>query len=119
MNNLSLGRAGESAAVKFLKACGYKILEQNYHKSYGEIDIVAMDGETLCFIEVKTRENLDYGHPFEAVTPSKQRNIRKMAKTYLMEKEIENIFVRFDVVGILSDPARVITIDLLKDAFQF
>lgn len=117
MNNPLFGREGESEAAKFLTTNGYRIIERNYEKKFGEIDLVAMDGDTLCFIEVKTRDGLEYGHPFEALTISKQRNIRKLAKVYLMEKEIEDTFIRFDVVGILWNDQAVPQIELLKNAF--
>lgn len=117
MNHVSFGRDGEKRAVCFLNAQGYRIIEQNYRQSFGEIDIIAKDGKTLCFIEVKTRETDDYGHPFEAVTRPKQKVIRKVAQMYLIEHDIVDEFVRFDVVGVHFDENGEESIELLKDAF--
>jgi putative endonuclease len=117
MNNAHLGREGEERAADFLMGMGYEIIERNYRKSFGEIDIVARDGETLCFIEVKTRIRDDYGHPFAAVTPSKQRTIRKLASLYLAEQGIRDQFIRFDVVGVSYPDGVEPSLELLKDAF--
>lgn len=117
MNNVNFGREGEELATVFLKAHGYCIVQRNYSLNFGEIDIVARDGDTLCFIEVKTRETDDYGHPFEAVTKSKQSTIRKVAQMYLLENDITEEYVRFDVVGIQFEEGNDPMIELLKDAF--
>ncbi len=117
MSNAYLGRFGEAYAVEFLMQEGYAILETNYRQSFGEIDIVARDGATLCFIEVKTRMTADYGHPFEAVTRAKQRVIRKLAAAYVLEHGIVDQLIRFDVVGIFSPEGSPVEIELLKDAF--
>ena len=67
-----LGKRGEVVACKYLQSNGYRILEKNYKTHIGEIDVIAEDGETLCFIEVKTRSGDGYGLPSEAVTLKKQ-----------------------------------------------
>ena len=118
MNNVHSGREGENLAEEFLTVRGYEIIQRNYRLSFGEIDIIARDGNTVCFIEVKSRETDQYGHPYEAVTPSKQRTIRRAAQVYLMEHEDMNkYFIRFDVIGITYDEEGRPVIDLLKDAF--
>jgi len=118
MDHVDIGREGEDLAEAFLLRQGYHIIERNYRLNFGEIDAIARDGETLCFIEVKTRETDCYGHPFEAVTPAKQRTIRKAAQVYLMEHpEESSVFIRFDVVGIRTDEQGAALIELLQDAF--
>jgi putative endonuclease len=100
MNRRSKGTEGEHLAAQFLEAQGYSILERNYRFERGEIDLVAMDGEELVFIEVKTRHSQRYGEPEESVTPSKEAQLKKVAEGYLYERNIENQSCRFDVVTI-------------------
>ncbi len=97
----SFGSKGEDLACAYLKKNGYAIVERNYRYGHGEIDIVAKDGATLVFIEVKARTNLEFGRPEFAVTKSKQMQIRKIAEAYLYEKEIKDTECRMDVVAIL------------------
>jgi putative endonuclease len=97
----TIGKVGEDLAEEFLVNKGYEIIQRNYRYGHGEIDIIASDRETLVFIEVKTRNNLEFGQPELAVTKSKQRQIRKIAESYLFEKEIKDTDCRIDVIGIL------------------
>ena len=101
MNKKELGKYGEDIACKFLIKLGYKIIERNYRFGKGEIDIIADDNGTLVFVEVKTRENLNFGPPELAVTKAKQNQIRKIASAYLYEKGINDTLCRMDVVAIL------------------
>lgn len=110
------GDEGEELAVQHLKGLGMKILERNYHYGRGEIDIVAMDGETLVFCEVKSRKSDRYGDPEYAVTPKKQQQIRHIAKAYLYEREIKEHLCRFDVVAIRLY-TRTPEINYIKNAF--
>jgi putative endonuclease len=105
LNKIELGKKGEEIAVNFLKDEGFEIIEQNYRYGKGEIDIIAKDPSDnyLAFVEVKTRQNLDYGEPEYAITKNKQRQIRKMAELYLYDKEIEELDCRFDVIAILLE----------------
>ena len=113
---MRLGQKGERIAVRFLKKKGYKIIEQNYKTRIGEIDIIANDGGTLVFIEVKTRESIAYGQPFEAVNYFKKRKITNTAMLYLKKlKEIPSC--RFDVVSIYYDNGKP-ECELIKDAFE-
>ncbi len=84
----------------FLREKGLEILEENYRTRWGEIDIIARDGSTLVFVEVKTRSQRLFGSPLQAVTPDKQRRLRRMAAMYLAKKNLSEIPARFDVVGI-------------------
>jgi putative endonuclease len=98
----ALGAEGERLAAEYLAGKGYRILSRNYRFLRNEIDIVAADGRTLCFIEVKTRANLDKGHPAEAVTRHKQREIIRAASGYLAALQGPAPDCRFDVVTIIA-----------------
>ena len=97
-----LGIEGEEVAVRFLKKKGYKIVSRNFKSSVGEMDIIAEDGDTLVFVEVKTRTDDSFGHPFEAVTNKKQEKLRKVALSYLKHSRRE-VASRFDVLSIETD----------------
>ena len=103
LNKKELGEKGEKLAVDYLIEKGYEIIERNYRYGHGEIDIIARDPEDgyTAFVEVKTRQNLDFGEPEYAITKSKQRQIKKIAELYLYDKEIEELDCRFDVVAIV------------------
>ena len=98
---LSLGRMGEDVAADILKVAGYRIIERNYRCRGGEVDIVALDGKTVVFVEVKTRSSEEYGPPQLAVDGRKQRQLTRAAMTYLKEKRLLIWSARFDVVGIV------------------
>jgi putative endonuclease len=112
------GVVGEEIAVHHLRLLGMKILETNYRfgKS-GEIDIVAMDGGTLVFCEVKLRDTDAYGPPQAAITPDKQRKVRRLARAYLFQHNIAQQSCRFDVVCIRKAGPNL-EVDYVKDAFQ-
>lgn len=113
---MKLGEMGEGLAVTFLKKKGYKLITQNFKTRIGEIDIIARDGDTLVFVEVKTRESIAYGKPFEAVDYFKKRKIANVALLYLKKlKEIPPC--RFDVVSIFFDQGRP-ECELIRDAFE-
>lgn len=113
---MSLGQAGEKLAVKFLRKKGYKIREQNYKTKIGEIDIIAEDSGALVFVEVKTRESLEYGHPFEAVNARKRRKIAGVATLYLKKFDVLPP-CRFDIVSICINDGRA-ECELIRDAFE-
>ena len=116
-DRLDLGRSGERAAARYLGKRRYEILDRGVRLLRGEIDIVARDGPTIVFIEVKTRRGEGYGPPGEAVTAAKRRQIRRIAQLYLMKKGLTSNFCRFDVISILVDDEERIRIEHLKDAF--
>lgn len=104
MQNKQLGQNGEDIAEKFLIKQGYKILERNRHFSrYCEIDIIAQDKGTLVFVEVKARKTEICGHPLEAITKTKYKNIRTGLSLYLQENPNYKKY-RIDVVSILLKP---------------
>lgn len=100
--NKQLGERGERAAARFLERRGYEIVETNWRCRAGEIDIVARDGESLVFVEVKTRTSIEKGFPEEAVDEEKRRRYEILAAFYLSEHdEFDDAPVRFDVVALL------------------
>ena len=117
MNTRDAGDKGEEFACAFLKEQGYRIVETKYRVKNGEIDIVARDGETLVFVEVKTRENEDWD-PFEAVGPRKQQKLYRVAEQYLLERyKTVEVNGRFDVLAVYVMPDGSFEGDLLKNAF--
>ena len=101
--NAQKGKLGENIAKEYLEKLGYKIIEQNWHYSKNaEIDIIAEDNSALVFIEVKTRTNLNYGHPFEAITKSKIEKIYTAISGYLKEHEKKYKSFRFDGIAIIG-----------------
>lgn len=114
---LSVGKKGEELAVDYLVKAGYRIVARNYRCVFGEIDIVAEDGNTLVFVEVKSRRSASYGEPQLAVDYRKQRKISTVALNYIKEKQEHGRSARFDVVSVkLSSSGH--TIGLIKNAFE-
>ena len=113
MNTHIIGVKGESFAVKYLKEQKYKILQRNFSCSFGEIDIVAKDGDYIVFVEVKSRSGNCFGMPREAVTISKQKTIIRCASLWLSKNNCTGMSVRFDVAEVY--PEQIV---LLKDAFR-
>ena len=103
----NLGREGEDEAEEELLRLGYEILERNYKNKIGEIDIVAKDGEVLCFVEVKTKSGHGYGSPEDMVGPRKQRKILKTAEYYLLEHDLRDIDWRVDVVAVDKEDGEI------------
>ena len=118
ISNIILGKTGEGIAVAHVRKLGYRILARNYRRRFGEIDIIAKDGDTLVFIEVKTRKTQNYGTPFEALTLHKQQQISKVALDYMTQKKVENCNIRFDVVAVLMDKEGRQTVEVLPNAFD-
>lgn len=96
-----LGERGEDAAAAYLERAGLTIVERNWTCAAGEVDIVAIDGETVVLCEVKTRRTAAKGSPDEAVTPAKQRRYARLASAYLQQAGLSETPVRFDVISIL------------------
>lgn len=116
-----LGRLGEQLATEHLIRRGFEIVERNYRTRWGELDIVAYDGRTLAFCEVKTRRLTAPGRdPLESVHAVKRSKVRKMAGRWLIERTdrpyADN--VRFDAIGVTLDPAgRLVRLEHLEGAF--
>lgn len=101
MSNSELGARGEALAALHLVDNGMELIDRNWRSRYGELDIVARDGDVMVFVEVKTRSGTGYGTPAEAVTPTKQHRIRRLALAWLDQRESPWVRMRFDVVAIL------------------
>ncbi len=115
--NKATGKQGEDIAVSYLRSLKYRVLETNYRCPCGEIDIVALDGNTLVFIEVKTRRTASYGPPQVSVTPFKQRQISKAALNYLASRRLHDVSARFDVIGVVLRTGRPL-LDHIRNAFD-
>lgn len=113
MSNISTGKMGEELAKEYLEKQGYKIIETNKRFSrFCEIDIIALDKNTLVFCEVKTRKTTVCGSPFEAITKTKYQNIKKGIYFYLQENS-DYKKIRIDAISIVFEPK--LTIDHLKN----
>jgi putative endonuclease len=112
-----LGRSGESVALEYLKAKKYKIVEKGFRFLRGEIDIIAYDGRTLVFVEVKTRKSVKFSQPEESITPAKRKQLRKVAQGYLLRRNIQDVECRFDVLSLTFDDLEGYTVKHISDAF--
>jgi putative endonuclease len=116
-----LGRLGEQLAAEHLMRRGFQIVERNYRTRWGELDIIAYDGGTLAFCEVKTRRlREDHPGPLEAVRGIKRSRIRKMAGRWLIERTDRPYAqeLRFDAIGVTLDPSgKLVSIEHLEGAF--
>lgn len=113
MNTHVVGEQGEDFAVKYLKKKKYKVIERNFSCKFGEIDIVATDGDFVVFVEVKSRADESFGKPREAVNWRKQQTIVKCANYWLYKNDQFGAPVRFDVIEVLAGE-----ITHLVDAFR-
>jgi putative endonuclease len=113
----TLGKRGEALACRLLKEKGYKIIERNFLTPIGEIDIVAREGQTLVFVEVKTRESDAFGSAKWAVDRRKQQKLSRVALYYLNLKAWQDRPARFDVVAVDMEPGGE-RIELFRNAFD-
>ncbi len=97
----AVGRYGEKVAVRFLQDAGWVVLDTNWRGHRGELDIVALDGDVLVAVEVKTRSGVGFGHPAEAVTPQKLARVRRLTGQWLAEHTVVSRSVRIDVIAVL------------------
>jgi putative endonuclease len=116
-----VGRTGETLAVQHLARRGFRVLERNYRTRWGELDIVAFDGQELVFCEVKTRR-AGFGcvWPLESVHPHKRRQVRRMASSWLRDRPDHPYarVIRFDAIGVTVDRAgRLLSLEHLEGAF--
>jgi putative endonuclease len=119
MDRPALGRAGEDAAAAALAARGHVILCRNVRTRYGEIDLVTAHGGDLVFVEVKTRTSDEYGRPFDAIQPHKQRRLARLARAFMQERGLSNRACRFDAAAVLiTRDGRVLGVEIVPDAFD-
>lgn len=113
MDKYGEGIKGEEIAKDYLKKLGYKIIASNVnYPNIGELDIVAMDGKILVFVEVRTRSDNAYGHPFETFTKDKIKKVVAASRRYLAENKVICRGYRYDAVAVFRG-----TPELIKDAF--
>ena len=112
-----LGRTGEKRAERFLRRQGFRIVTRNYTCPGGEIDLVALDGETVVFVEVKTRTDRDHAEPHEAVNGPKQRRLARAARFFLAQTEGLDRACRFDVIAITRETPRRLHVEHFPEAF--
>ncbi|MDP3719863.1 MAG: YraN family protein [Acidobacteriota bacterium] len=112
-----LGLEGEALAAAELERLGYQILDRRYRSRFGEIDLIAVDGPTVVFVEVKTKTDSRFGDPAEMVTTQKQRRLVSMAEEYVSGHQLHATPCRFDVVAVDTSiqPARI---TVYQDAFR-
>jgi putative endonuclease len=116
---LRLGQRGERAAERYLRTRGYRILARGDRARFGELDLVALDGDTVVFVEVKTRQSQEFGHPSEAVDAAKQRRLTRLAVAFLKHYGLLEHPARFDVVAVTWPPDRdEPLVEHIPDAFE-
>ena len=116
--HLRLGTRGEKLACQFLKRSGYKILYRNFRgRTGGEIDVVCRDGDTLVFVEVKTRTGEDFGRPIEAIDRDKRKRISRGGLAWLRLLNDPDILFRFDVVEVIIAEGAEPRLELIQNAF--
>lgn len=108
------GEQGETYAIKLLRNRGYRLIEKNFRSLYGEIDIIAKEGDTYIFVEVKTRWSKKFGSAIEAITPSKLRKIKKTIDYYFLVKKLRNIKARIEAVAIDIEDGKVRSAKVIK-----
>lgn len=117
-NKRSFGAVGERIAKDFLEKNNFDILQMNFRVGrMGEIDIIAREKEYLCFVEVKTRRNMTFGMPSEAVNYKKQKKIMNLAYVYLKKNILKDCHVRFDIIEIMYPGQTNQQINLIRNAF--
>jgi len=119
-----VAKLGEDKACEYLKKLGFKILERNYRKTYGEIDVIALDpsaasGQVLAFIEVKTRTSNQFGTPLESITPWKLKSLIKTAQYYKMVHPKLPEALRIDAVSVILNENEIQNIELTKNISGF
>ncbi len=113
--HLKTGRIGEKQAEKFLKKSGLKIIARNVQVGYDELDLIARQGDTLVFVEVKTRANEEFGRPAAAVNRAKRKKLSRAAMHFLKKRKLRPPYIRFDVVEVIGDRPEIRHI---QNAFQ-
>ncbi len=115
-----LGRRGEDEAARHLQSLGYRILGRRERVLRGDIDIVALDGRTVVFVEVRSRSDTSHGHPAETVGPMKQRRIAELATAYIRRHRLQDQSVRIDVVAVTFpvEPRARPVIEHYQNAFE-
>ena len=120
MNKRDLGTFYENIAAEYIKNHGGRIIKRNFRVRQGEIDIIAKDGDYLCFVEVKYRSKDDYGNPLDAVGYAKQRTICKVSEMYInMTGADFDAPIRYDVIAVHTSDDGMYSVSWLKDAYEY
>jgi putative endonuclease len=114
---LDLGRLGEDLALKKIKSLGYKCIVRNYRCPLGEVDLIARDGDTLVFIEIKTRRDRSLGYAKESINARKKRQLSKVALAYMKSHDVAEAKSRFDVVAVHIREG-MYEIEVVRNAFD-
>jgi putative endonuclease len=114
----ALGDRGEALAARFLERAGWTILDRNFRMGRKEIDLVARRDEVVAFVEVKTRAGLGYGHPLEAITWKKRREIQQVAAAWIDRHGKPEYSYRFDAVAVQVGAGSPPTIEHVEDAWR-
>ena len=117
MSKKAIGDLGENFAAELYEKSGYTVVARNYHSRYGEIDLIAESEDTLCFVEVKTRNLTSFGTPAEAVDFRKQKKLTLTAIKFLTETESFKQ-PRFDVIEIWQQDGKIVRYNLIENAFS-
>jgi len=112
------GKRFEDLAADYLRGKGYAIVDRNVYTRSGEIDIIARDGETIVFVEVRMRSRRDFGTPVESVTPKKMTRLREQIEMYLAERDLMSEDARLDIVSILAPRGEDIVIEHLENVYE-
>jgi len=115
--HLTLGEAGESAALAHYAGSGYRLVARNWRIGIGEVDLILARGGTLVFCEVKARRGSRFGGPYEAVTWRKQQKLRRLAEAFLATSPMNELDVRFDVASVSVGPDGRVSVHLFEHAF--
>lgn len=117
MKSSHTGKLGELETARLLRKKGYTILSANFHSRFGEIDVIAQNGEYICFVEVKSRAPGQMFSPSSAVTVSKQRKIVSTASVFLSQNPTK-LTPRFDIAEVIVDNGKVTDINIIENAFN-
>lgn len=109
-----VGDFGEEITASYLEKNGYRILDRNYSKPYGEIDIIAIKGDVISFVEVKTRKSDDFAYAAEAVDFYKQERIKRASQAFLMERKLTDFLISFDISEVYLDTRKI---NYIENAF--
>lgn len=118
MSSKSLGDRGEQLAAELLERTGWTILDRNFRMGRKEIDLVARRGEVVAFVEVKTRAGRGYGHPLEAITWKKRREIQQVAQAWIDRKGDPSFVYRFDAVAVQVEGGGAPVLEHVADAWR-
>jgi putative endonuclease len=116
-SRVAFGKTGEDLACRELERRGYAIVARRYRRRHGEVDIIARDGTTLVFVEVKARDGRAFGEAVEAVTPIKRRRLARLALDYMTRHRLVDCPCRFDVVAIQVDGEHPV-VEVYRNAFD-